>query len=101
VLVATRADSPTARNLRATGAAKLALGEAEDAVLMDAAVADRRPAGPSAGDLGAAFTEAMGWDPADEGDWDYFLLRPVRVQAYRGYGEREGSTIMRDGRWLA
>ena len=50
--------------------------------------------------MGAAFVGAMGWDPADEGDWDYFLLRPVRVQAYRGYGERAGSTIMRDGRWL-
>jgi hypothetical protein len=101
VLVATRADSPTARNLGASGAAKLALGEAEDAVLVDAAVADRRPAGPAAGELATTFTEAMGWDPADEGDWDYFLLRPTRVQAYRGYGEREGSTIMRDGRWLA
>jgi hypothetical protein len=101
VLVATRADSPTARNLRETALAKLALGDAEDAVLMDLAVADRRAAGPAAGHLGTAFIEAMGWDPADEGVWDYFLLRPTRIQAYRGYGEREGSTIMRDGHWLA
>lgn len=100
VLIATRADSRTADNLGTAGAARLALGAPDDAVLLDLGVADRRPAGADCGDLGAAFTAAMGWDPADEGAWDYFVLRPTRIQAYRGYGERPGATIMRDGRWL-
>ncbi len=100
LLMATRADSPTARNLRATGTGRLAFGTPDDAVLIEVSVADARPAGASSGELGASFVAAMGWDPADEGAWDYFVLRPVRVQAYRGYGEREGGTVMRDGRWL-
>jgi hypothetical protein len=101
LLMATRGDSPTALNLSATGAARLALGSTDDAVLMDVRVAERRAAGPGAGELGERFLAAMGWDPADEpGAWDYFVLGPVRVQAYRGYGEVAGSTIMRDGRWL-
>jgi hypothetical protein len=29
-----------------------------------------------------------------------FRLRPVRVQAYRGYDELEGRDVMRDGDWL-
>ena len=62
---------------------------------------ERRASGPASGPLGATFTAAMGWDPADEpGAWDYFVLTPSRVQAYRGYGERPGATIMREGEWL-
>ena len=101
VLLATRGDSLTARNLAASGSARLALGAPDDAVLLDVAVTDRRASGPTSGELGSTFTSAMGWDPADEpGAWDYFVLAPRRVQAYRGYGERPGATIMRDGQWL-
>jgi hypothetical protein len=102
VLVATRGDSPTARNLEAAGVARLSLGSPADAVLLDVDVSERRPAGPDAGELATAFVAAMGWDPADEpGSWTYFLLAPQRIQAYRGYGERPGATVMRGGRWLA
>ncbi len=102
LLIATRSDSPTAHNLAATGSATLVLGTPEDAVLVDIALAERRVSGSAAGELGSTFTSAMGWDPADEpGSWDYFLLTPRRVQAYRGYNDRRGSTIMREGRWLA
>jgi hypothetical protein len=102
LLIATRGDSPTAANLAAGGGARVALGDPEDAVLVDVRVEERRTSGPASGELGDAFTAAMGWDPADEpGSWDYFVLAPIRVQAYRGYGEVPGSTIMRDGRWLA
>jgi hypothetical protein len=101
LLIATRGDSPTGKNLAATRTARLALGDPENAVLVDVTVADQRRSGPGSGELGEAFLAAMGWDPAEEpGAWDYFVLRPVRVQAYRGYGEVPGSTIMRDGRWL-
>jgi hypothetical protein len=102
VLLATRGDSRTARNLAAGGSARLALGAPDDAILLDATVVDRQAAGPDSGELGRAFTSAMGWDPADEpGSWDYFVLVPQRVQAYRGYGERPGATIMRGGSWLS
>ena len=102
VLIATRADSRTARNLADGAPARLALGAPEDAVLLDVTVTERRPAGPGAGDLGTTFTATMGWDPAGEpGTWDYLLLTPGRIQAYRGYGERPGATVMLDGRWAA
>jgi hypothetical protein len=102
VLLATRGDSRTARNLAASGSARLALGAPEDAILLDVTVVDRQAAGPDSGELGQAFSSAMGWDPADEpGSWDYFVLVPQRVQAYRGYGERPGATIMRGGSWLS
>lgn len=102
LLIATRGDSPTGRNLAATRAARLALGDPQDAVLVDAQVTEQQRSGPGSGRLGEAFLAAMGWDPADEpGAWDYFVLQPVKVQAYRGYGEVLGSTIMREGRWLA
>jgi hypothetical protein len=102
ILLATRDDSLTARNLAATGSARFAFGAPDDAVLVDASLADRRPSGPDSGELGATFTAAMGWDPAGEpGRWDYFVFAPRRVQAYRGYGERARATVMRDGRWLA
>jgi len=102
LLIATRGDSPTARNLAATGSATLALGTPDDAVLVDLALTERRASGGAAGELGSTFMRAMGWDPAHEpGSWDYFLLTPRRIQAYRGYSDRRGSTIMREGRWLA
>jgi hypothetical protein len=101
VVLATRGDSPTASNLAATGSAKLALGSPADAVLLDLDMTERRVSGPASGSLGTAFHDAMGWDPADEpGTWDYFVFAPRRVQAYRGYGERPGATIMHDGKWL-
>ena len=101
VLLATRGDSRTAQNLGTKGAARVALGAPDDAVQLDVVVTERRASGPASGELGALFTAAMGWDPADEpGAWDYFVLAPRRVQAYRGYGERPDATIMRDGVWL-
>lgn len=101
LLVATRGDSPTASNLATTGRARLALGAPDDAVLVDVVVGERRLVGAGAGEIGAAFTASMGWDPADEpGSWDYFVLVPQRIQAYRGYAERPGATVMLEGRWL-
>jgi hypothetical protein len=46
-------------------------------------------------------SHAVGWDPRQIGeDSPVFRLRPVRVQAYRGYDELEGRDVMRDGDWL-
>ena len=101
VLLATRSDSLTARNLTATGSARLALGVPADAVLLDVAMTER-PA--LRRHLGRARCHLHGRDGLGPGRRarrvDYFVLAPRRVQAYRGYGERPGATIMRDGRWL-
>lgn len=102
LVIATRAGSPTARNLREAGRARVAIGDPADVVMLDVTVAGSVPATADAGPIATAFRDAVGWDPAEEGDdWHYFRLRPVRIQAYRGYGEPGSRDVMRDGDWLA
>jgi hypothetical protein len=105
LLMTTRGGTPTARNLDATGRARLVLGAPDDVVMIDVDVASGVPASgedPASLAARATFTAAMGWDPADEGPgWRYHELRPVTIQAYRGYGELGGHVLMRDGTWHA
>jgi hypothetical protein len=102
LLVATRDGTPTARNLDATGRARLGLGTSQDVVMIDATVESSEPATPGRSPTAGTFRAAVGWDPADEGDdWRYFVLRPERIQAYRGYGEAGPRDVMRDGAWQA
>lgn len=101
IIVATRDASRTARNLHESHIARLAFGDSDDAILIDVELASSLSAG-DAGPTGATFEGAAGWNPAEQGaDWRLFVLRPTRIQAYRGYGEIEGRDVMRDGRWLA
>jgi hypothetical protein len=54
-----------------------------------------------ADEVATGFSGAMGWDPRDVGEgWDFFRLRPARIQAFRGYDEIEGRDVMRKGSWL-
>jgi hypothetical protein len=101
VVIATTAASRSARNLDATGTARLALGSPADAILIDAAVADGVMVRDADERLAAGFSAAVGWDPRDvSGDWVFFRLTPARIQAYRGYDELEGRDVMLAGRWL-
>ncbi len=100
--IATLDGSRTARNLDSGRRARVAIGAPDDVVMIDARVIDSAPADDSAGDLAAAFSAAVGWDPREEpGAWKFFRLAPVAIQAYRGYSEQEGRDVMREGRWLA
>ena len=101
LVVATVGSSLTARNLDATGRGRLAGGSTDDVVMIDVRVASSVPVAEADEALRSAFITAAGWDPAEEGDdWRFFRLEPVRVQAYRGYGELQGREVMRGGRWL-
>lgn len=101
LIIATRQGTPTARNLQSTRAARLALGPQEDVIMIDARVAEQSPVSSAKPELRQGFLDAAGWDPAEEGaDWAFFRLGPVRIEAYRGYGELEGRMVMRDSRWL-
>jgi hypothetical protein len=101
VIIATTAGSRTARNLDATGIARLALGSPADAIMVDAAVADHVKASEADAELAAGFSAGVGWDPRDVGgNWVFFRLTPARIQAYRGYDELEGRDVMLAGRWL-
>jgi len=100
--IATRTRSQTAHNLESTRTGRLALGSPADVVMIDVELADAVAVAAADPALAAGFAAGVGWDPAEEGaDWWFFTLRPIRIQAHRGYGELEGRDVMRDGRWLA
>jgi hypothetical protein len=101
VTIATIETSRTARNLDATGLGRLALGSPDDVIMIDTRVSGSVPAKEADEDLAAGFAAAVGWNPVhEEGSWRFFHLLPVRIQAYRGYGELPGREVMRDSRWL-
>jgi hypothetical protein len=101
LVIATIGTSRTAQNLRASRVASLVAGTPDDAVVIDVAFVESMPAG-EAPEVARGFSSVMGWDPREVGEgWHFFLLRPSRVQAYRGYDEIEGRDVMKDGRWIA
>jgi hypothetical protein len=102
VTIATTTGSRSSRNLVSNGLARLAIGAPDDVIVVDATVDDRVGVGQAASEVAEGFASAVGWDPRQIGeDWAFFRLRPMRVQAYRGYDELEGRDVMRDGDWLA
>ncbi|PWI13447.1 pyridoxamine 5'-phosphate oxidase [Streptomyces sp. Act143] len=97
--LATRLSTPTGRNLREAGHARLALGDTEDVVLVDGDAemyaADEVPSAAAEG-----FLAKTGWDPrADSLPYVYFRVRPRTVQARNGEHEMRGRFLMRDGAW--
>jgi hypothetical protein len=102
MVIATTAASRTARNLGETRIGRFAVGSPDDAIMLDVELGDSIPVADAEADLSDGFAAAVGWNPADEGtNWRFFRLRPIRIQAYRGYGELECREVMRDGAWLA
>ncbi len=100
LLLATTADSPTGRNLAATGRVRLGLGATRDVTMMDGAVdvidLDGLPA-----DRADRFAARTGFDPrAEATSYRWFVVTPDRVQAWREADELPGRELMRDGRWL-
>jgi hypothetical protein len=81
--------------------ARLALGGTRDVVMIDAAVAvvPIEEAEPS---VLTRFVERAGWDPRrQKGEWVFLIMRPHRVQVWRGPDEIQGRVVMENGTWLA
>ncbi|MBO4253705.1 pyridoxamine 5'-phosphate oxidase family protein [Streptomyces griseorubiginosus] len=100
LLFATPAASPTGRNLRATGTARLGIGPTRDVVMVEGTVltVSQAELSPEEGDLFAART---GFDPRQlSTPYLYFRVRPSRIQAWREADELQGREVMRDGEWL-
>jgi hypothetical protein len=100
LLMATPADSPTGRNLAATGTVRLGLGPTRDVNMIDGQVEvlkiDALPR-----EQGDRFAERTGFDPrAERATYHWFLVRPVRIHAWRESDELSGRELMRDGSWL-
>ena len=98
VVIAVEGSSVTARNLNASGTARLAVGPTRDVVMIDAVV--ERAVDVADDALGAAYVAQADWDPRRATGYVFLVLRPVRVQAWREVNEIPGRTLMRDGTWL-
>lgn len=100
LLIATPADSPTGRNLRATRAVRVGIGETRDVVMIEGTATAVAPADLAEEDA-EIFAAKAGFDPRElSTPYLYFYVHPHRVQAWREAGELEGRELMRDGKWL-
>jgi nitroimidazol reductase NimA-like FMN-containing flavoprotein (pyridoxamine 5'-phosphate oxidase superfamily) len=100
LLIATPAASPTSRNLRATGKARLGIGPTRDVVLVEGTV-QTLPATELPAEVGDAFAAKTGFDPRTLSTaYLYFRIHPRRLQAWRESNELSGRDLMRDGRWI-
>jgi len=99
VVVAVEASSVTARNLAASGVARLAVGPTRDVVMIDALLEEAVDVAADDA-LGEAYVRQADWDPRGDEGYVFLTLRPVRVQAWREANEIPGRTLMRHGRWL-
>lgn len=104
-VVVTPERTPTARNIRASGRARLGLGSTRDVVLVDVRLDAARTVANAPDHQLHAFATQAGWDPrADDatGDVGYVVLdlTPVQVLVWRDEAEIPGRVVMRDGRWI-
>lgn len=98
-VIALEERSVTARNLAASGVARLAVGPTRDVALIDAVL--EQSAGVDEDEsLGEAYAAQADWDPRGVPGYVFLVLRPTRIQAWRESNELAGRLLMRDGAWL-
>ena len=101
VVLATEADSVTARNIVSHGRARLGLGPTRDVVMIDAELEHVYSLDEVPADLARRYAMQADWDPrASGGQMRFLVLRPQRIQAWREVNELPGRTLMRDGAWI-
>lgn len=100
LVVAVQEASRTARDIAASGQARMAIGPTRDVTMVDAGL-DTIVDVDAAPDLGATYAAQADWDPRGSAGYVFLVLRPERVQAWREADEIAGRTIMRHGEWLA
>lgn len=101
LLLATPTDSPTGRNLAATGTVRLGIGHTRDVTMIEGDV-DVLDIDALTQEQGDRFAERTGFDPrplATPNRW--FRVSPRRIQAWREENELSRRELMRDGRWLS
>ncbi|MEV5002135.1 pyridoxamine 5'-phosphate oxidase family protein [Nocardioides sp. LML1-1-1.1] len=98
-VVAVDETSVTARNLVASGTARLGVGPTRDVVMLDVRLVEAVPADESAA-LGESYAAQADWDPRGVPGYVFLVLRPERVQAWREVNEMAGRTLLRAGTWI-
>ncbi|MFF4655904.1 pyridoxamine 5'-phosphate oxidase family protein [Streptomyces sp. NPDC001381] len=100
LLTATATTTPTGRGLRDHGVARLAVGPADDVVMIEGAAVAVPPADLPEEDA-EIFAGKTGFDPRElAAPHLYFRIHPQRIQAWRARDEAEAIDVMRDGEWL-
>lgn len=100
IVIALEASSRTARNIRRSNRARLAMGPTRDVVMIDVDIEAVVAATDVDSSVADAYAEQAGWDPRKETSAHvYITFRPVRIQAWREANELAGRTLMTDGRW--
>jgi hypothetical protein len=99
LVIAVQESSRTARDIAASGRARLAIGLTRDVTMVDALL-EKTVDVDASGELGVAYAAQADWDPRGLHGYAFLVLRPERVQAWREADELAGRTIMRDGQWL-
>ncbi len=101
VIIATEPGSATVRNLTASPAAKLAIGDSKDVVIITAravSIADTHGADHQ---LLQQFSSRVGWNPdGSDVEMVFVTFKPERIHAWRDVAEISERTIMRRSEWL-
>ena len=101
IVLATEPRLLTARNIEASGHARLGFGPTRDVVIIDAELDASMDVGEAPQELADAYARQSGWNPRREKvPFVFLLMRPTRVQAWREADELARRTLMRDGAWL-
>jgi hypothetical protein len=101
VVLATEANSVTARNIISARRARLGLGPTRDVVMIDADLEQVYSLDEVPADLAQGYARQADWDPREsDGQMRFLVLRPRRIQAWREADELPGRTLMRDGEWI-
>jgi hypothetical protein len=88
-------------NVNATRRVRLALGETQDVVMIDAVLIEYVPKASATEEVANAYAAQAGWDPRKEGDdYVYLVLRPERIQVWRESESLNERTIMLGGTWV-
>ncbi len=99
LVIAVATTSRTARDIAASGRARMAVGPTRDVTMIDARL-ERTVSVAAAGHLADAYAAQADWDPRDSEGYVFLVLRPERVQAWRESDEIADRTIMRNGQWV-
>ena len=100
LLVATPTNSPTGRNLAATRAVRLGLGQTRDVSMIEGDV-EFLEIDALSQQRGDRFAERTGFDPrALTTSYRWFRISPRRIQSWREVDELPDRELMRAGRWL-
>ena len=100
VVIALPTDSVTARNIAASGRARLAVGPTRDVVMIDAELDASHPVDDAPASIADGYAAQADWDPRGQPGYRFLAFRPRRLQAWREANEIAGRTLMRDGTWV-